>query len=86
MTRTEMASTTTENLQQDMCSADPRTALAASRIVEDARDWLADCAWGDMEADDFAALGTYGIVRGVDRFYEGGWAAFARGCERNVST
>jgi hypothetical protein len=45
-------------------------------MVGAARTWLAECAWGDMESDDFLSLPTSLIVRGVQTHYEGGWAGF----------
>ena len=73
-----MTRTIAENLMQDCRSAHPEIALNAMRVIEEARDWLADCVWENMEPEDFDSLGTYQIVAGVDRYYEGGWAAFAR--------
>ncbi len=45
-------------------------------MIQEARDWLADCVWADMDPEDFAELSDTAVIRGVDRHYEGGWAAF----------
>ncbi len=45
-------------------------------MLQEARDWLADCAWANMDPEDFAELSDETIIAGVDLFYEGGWAAF----------
>ena len=43
-------------------------------LYREARDWIADC-WDDV---DVASLSDAEIRAGVQRHYEGGWAAFAR--------
>ena len=63
-------------LQQDCCSADPRVALTAMRLIEEGREWLADCEWANVDGDYFETLGAEAIVRGVSHHYVGGWAAF----------
>ncbi len=47
-------------------------------IIEEARNWLADCQWADMDVEDFEALTGQQIVIATHRHYEGGWNAFAR--------
>lgn len=73
-----MPRTIAANLQADTTSANPAVALNATRVIEEARNWLMDCEWQNMNGEDFETLGTYQLVAGVDRYYEGGWAAFAR--------
>lgn len=51
------------------------TNLTSVQITE-ARNWLADCVWADMDADDFAELTDAQILRGVERHYDGGVNAF----------
>jgi len=63
-------------LQQQMCDANPGTALSAMRLIEDAREWVRDCSWADLDPDDVDTLGTIEIVRGVELHYDGGWAQF----------
>lgn len=45
-------------------------------MLTEARSWIADCVWGDMEPDDIAELTDDEIIRGVARHYYGGWEAF----------
>lgn len=45
-------------------------------LIAEARSWLADCAWVNMTEDDFSELTESQVVAGVQRHYEGGWAAF----------
>lgn len=45
-------------------------------IVEDARVWLSDCVWADMDEEDFATLSPSAILAGVEMFYSGGLAQF----------
>jgi hypothetical protein len=46
--------------------------MATPEQLADARAWVADCTW----LDDTSGLGDAAIVAGVQRHYEGGWAAF----------
>lgn len=41
-----------------------------------ARAWIADCEWGDLTRGEVAMLSPLTVVKGVQRFYEGGWEAF----------
>ncbi len=41
------------------------------------REWLADCEWRDITADEIAELPAHVIVRAVSRHYCGGLRAFA---------
>lgn len=50
--------------------------IAKRRTVAAAADWLADCAWQDVEPEDFGGMPVEMIVRGVERHYAGGWAQF----------
>jgi hypothetical protein len=52
---------------------------AVSKIeVREARAWLCDCVWADVDEDDILDLADAAIVRGVERHFEGGWAEFTR--------
>ena len=44
-------------------------------LMTEARAWLADLEWADEP--DFAAMSDEQVKRGVNRHYDGGWAAFA---------
>ena len=56
----------------------PVTTMVASPVqLQEARDWIADCEWGEeYTPDDIARLTATQIIIGVNRHYEGGWAGF----------
>lgn len=60
-------------------SLTPEDVLAmpnAAQIVQDARNWAADCQWEDGEfLDEYS---PFQILRGVQNNYEGGLDAFLR--------
>lgn len=48
--------------------------------IAEARVWVRDCLWTDLDAEDVEDLAPMTIVRGVERFYAGGWDAFLAEC------
>jgi hypothetical protein len=52
-----------------------RTNLTAAEITE-ARAWLMDCQWADMESEHVATLSDAMILWAVARHYEGGIEQF----------
>lgn len=60
----------------DICDV---TTLSAKELIQ-ARDWLADCSWEDMEPEEFATLPEATIVRGIQRYFGGGIIAFKLSC------
>ncbi len=50
---------------------------ATREILDEARAWLADCAWRDLEPEDVYGLTDVSILLGVDHHYVGGIAQFA---------
>lgn len=72
------AKSTAQQLQDDCCSANPRVALHAMRLIESAREWVRACQWGDLDDEAVDTLGTAAIVRGINRHYQGGWQQFTR--------
>lgn len=48
----------------------------SGQSLSDARDWLKDCAWQDMDESDVDELSAEQITRGVDRHYDGGLVQF----------
>lgn len=52
------------------------TLQATPEQIADMRGWIADCAWGDLDADEIASLSDTAVLRGVARHYVGGVAAF----------
>lgn len=52
------------------------TALLTPEQLTDARDWVADCVWADLDADDVTELTDVQVTRGIARHYDGGVAQF----------
>lgn len=50
----------------------------SDQLLREARAWIADCTWAD-DIDAYSLTGDQ-VRRGVQRHYEGGWAAFAADC------
>ncbi len=46
-------------------------------LMDEARGWLSDCQWADDEID-FDAMPADQVRAGVERHYDGGWAAFRK--------
>jgi hypothetical protein len=63
--------------------AERKTAAEIRRreLIREARGWIADCQWGDIGPDDVADLSDDEVIAGVNKFFEGGWAEFARNAE-----
>lgn len=46
-------------------------------LGDEARSWIADCEWGDLDGeDDVRSLSDDEAIAGVERHYEGGVAQF----------
>lgn len=48
--------------------------------LKEARGWILDCVWADLDENDVAELTGEQIVKGIQRHYEGGWSAFVVAC------
>jgi hypothetical protein len=48
----------------------------SGEALRDARDWLMDCTWADVDTEDIAAMPASVITSAVRRHYDGGIAAF----------
>lgn len=44
--------------------------------LSEARAWIKDCDWPDLETDEVDELSAEEITRGVHRHYDGGLVAF----------
>lgn len=44
--------------------------------IEDAREWISDCSWDNLDPEDIPHLSDIEIIRGVDKHYAGGWKEF----------
>jgi len=42
----------------------------------DAREWIKDCQWQDMDESDVDDLTDLEVVRGICKHYDGGWREF----------
>lgn len=40
------------------------------------REWITDCQWADLDADDIAELSPLQVLKGIERNVEGGLAEF----------
>lgn len=47
-----------------------------AHLIGEARGWISDCVWANLEPDDVDDLTDEEIRRGVQRHYDGGWDAF----------
>ena len=53
-----------------------KAELAGPRLIQLAREWIADVQWADeFDPGELTAGQVYG---GIVRYYDGGWAQFAR--------
>ena len=50
--------------------------IITAEHIQDAKEWMIDCEWSDMDEDDIADLSDGEVVRGVSRHFDGGWSAF----------
>jgi hypothetical protein len=44
--------------------------------LADAREWISDCQWRDLDPEDIEHLTDVEIVKGVGQNYDGGWRSF----------
>lgn len=44
--------------------------------IKDARAWVADCVWRDLEPEQIDELSDVEIEVAITRHYAGGWAQF----------
>lgn len=51
------------------------STVTAEQIAE-ARGWIADCTWRELEEDDVPELTTEQVIKGIQRHYDGGWSQF----------
>lgn len=53
-----------------------QAVILNAKELEEARNWLSDCEWRDVDADDIYAMPADVIHRAVQRHYDGGLEAF----------
>lgn len=51
-----------------------------AELADEARDWIADCQWDDIDEDDAGDLTDAQALSGVSRKYDGGLEAFIDNC------
>lgn len=56
-----------------MSATEPHTQYSDA-VVGAAREWLSDCYWSDLDAEDIEDLPEAVVIAGVDRHYDGGMA------------
>ena len=44
--------------------------------IEDAKAWILDCEWGDLDAEDIPELSDTEVINGIARNYDGGIEGF----------
>lgn len=54
------------------------TAESLAACLAEARDWIRDCQWADLDTDDVDDLDDDQVIAGVRRHYVGGWDSFLR--------
>ncbi len=55
-------------------------ALKDQVIIQEARAFICDCSWADMDEEEAAELPDAVILKGIERYYEGGLSAFVAEC------
>lgn len=49
-------------------------------ILLEMRSWAKECVWGDADEDSIDEMSDTAVLRGIQRNYEGGIAAFVLAC------
>jgi hypothetical protein len=52
------------------------TITADTPTLKQARAWIAECIWGDIDPDEISSLSDRRIYAGINQHYAGGWAQF----------
>ncbi len=53
-----------------------QTNTMTAEVVKAAREWIAECAWRDMDPEDIDALSDAQVMTGIARHYSGGIPGF----------
>lgn len=54
------------------------TGQLTGELIMEARGWVADCVWADLEPEDVDQLSVAMITRGIERHYDGGVVQFVK--------
>ena len=65
--------------------AERQSAYTVAQI-QAAREWMKDCEWRDLDADEIDDLDADEVIAGVDRHYVGGWSGFVAEMEATDAT
>ena len=52
------------------------TITADAPTLEQARVWISECVWADVDGPDIPRLSDRQVYAGINRHYAGGWAQF----------
>lgn len=47
-------------------------------VIQEARDWISECSWNDLDADEIDDLSDEEVLKGVKKHYSGGLDGFLR--------
>ena len=54
------------------------TITADAETLEQARIWVSECLWRDIDGADIPRLSDKRVHAGINRHYAGGWAQFVK--------
>ena len=54
------------------------TITADAPTLEQARVWISECVWADVDGPDIPRLSDRQVYAGINRHYAGGWAQFVK--------
>lgn len=69
----------------ELAGDDYVTTTEAAAVVEWCREWASDCEWGDVDAEDIAAMNDAAILRACHRRIDGGLAFVLADVRRTAS-
>lgn len=49
--------------------------------LKQAREWIAECVWSDLDANEIDELSDTEIMKGIRRHFSGGIPAFKESCQ-----
>jgi hypothetical protein len=52
--------------------------IMTAEQLRNARNWIAECVWGDLEEEDISQLPETQVIAGIQRHYSGGLEQFIR--------
>lgn len=55
-------------------------------VITEARDWIADCSWNDLDPEEIEELTDEEVLKGVKKHYSGGLEGFLRDGDHKVAS